>query len=237
MAKKRETSQDENFTILSKMLGLIQKHGVWNIIKAFLLLLMFAIVMYSVTHVDDLVQKAFKEQSEEITNKHDAVMEHRSSIKPKIDLILKEALNELNADRVFVIEMHNGTNNLSGLPFVYCEMTYEVCKPGIDRVDDEYGAVVLSRYTLPYYMSEHRYFVGSVDELETMDSKLAHRMKANGSAYLCVTNMYGVNNYLGYVGIGFAEGSEVPPNEEMIDAVFKLSQQISTLLDVSNIEQ
>lgn len=237
MAKKRETSQDENFTILTKMLNLIQKHGVWNIIKALLLLVTFAVVMYSVTHIDDLVQKAFKEQTEEAASKHNAVMQHRSNIKPKIDLLLKETLNELNADRVFVIEMHNGTNNLSGLPFVYCEMTYEVCRPGVDRVDDEYGAVVLSRYTLPYYMSEHRYFVGSVDTLERMDSKLAHRMKANGSSYLCVTNMYGVNNYLGYVGIGFAEGSEPPADEHLIDAVYKLSQKISTLLDVDVIEQ
>lgn len=236
MAKKTGAPQDEQFTMLGKMLNLITKYGAWNIIKALILIVTFSVVMYSVTHIDDLVQKAFMEQTEYNINQHDAVMNHRKEIKPKIDLLLQNALDNVHADRVFVIELHNGTNNLSGLPFLYCEMTYESCRKGISTVGDEYGSVALSRYNLPYYMNEHRYFMGTVDELEDVDRKLCYRMKANNTTYLCVSNMYGLNNNIGYVGITYVDGNEPASKEELIDEIYTLSQKISTLLDVSDVK-
>lgn len=237
MAKNTtKITNEEDMGLLEKMLKLIGKYGAWNIVKAIMLIASFIVVMYSVSHLDQIIEKAFIKQDKDKIEFHDNVMKKRAEIKPKIDLILKNTLDELNADRVFVIEMHNGTNSLAGLPFVYCEMTYEACKKGITRVDDEYGSVVLSRYSLPYYMTENRVYAGYVDDLEEIDSKLAYRMRANGTQYICVANMYGIDSYIGYVGIGYAEGSTPADEETLKTAVFMLAQRISTLLDASNIE-
>lgn len=236
MAKAQNKDSEVSLSVLEKMLKLITKYGAWNIAKAIMLIASFVLVMWTVTHLDTIVEKAFVKQNNEKIEYHDQVMKKRAEIKPKIDLILQNTLEEMHADRVFVIEMHNGTNSLSGLPFVYCEMTYETCRKGIDRVDDDYGSVVLSRYSLPYYMTENRIYLGTVDELEELDSKLAYRMRANGTKYICVANMYSVSSYIGYVGIGYSEGSEPADEEELKTAIFKLSQRISTLLDVSEIE-
>lgn len=231
--KAPKTQNEENFGVLEKMLKLITKYGAWNIVKAIMLIVAFITVMWTVGHIDVIFENVIMKQNAEKITYHENVMKRRNEIKPKIDLILKNTLEDLNADRVFVIEMHNGTNSLSGLPFVYCEMTYETCKKGVMRVDDEYGSVVLSRYTLPYYMSENRVYAGTVDELEEIDPKLAHRMRDNGTHYICVANMYSLDNYIGYVGIGYAEGSEPADPETLKTEVFKLSQRISTLLDTS----
>lgn len=229
------TENETNFNLLEKMLRLVVRYGVWNIIKAIMLLVAFIMVMWTATHMDTIFEKVIMKQETKEVLYHESVMKHRTEIKPKIDLILKNTLDEMDADRVFVIEMHNGTNSLSGLPFVYCEMTYETCKKGIMRVDDEYGSVVLSRYTLPYYMSENSVYCGTVDELEEIDPKLAHRMRDNGTYYICVANMYSLNEYIGYVGIGYSEGSQPADKEKLKDAVFKMSQRVSTLLDPSQI--
>ena len=231
MAKTTKTTEEVGFGPLEKMLKLLSKYGAWNIVKAIMLIVAFLVVMWTMTQIDTIFENVIIKQNTEKVEQHETVLKRRSEIKPKIDLILKNTLEELNADRVFVIEMHNGTNSLSGLPFVYCEMTYETCRKGIMRVDDEYGSVVLSRYSLPYYMNENQTYVGSVDELEELDPKLAHRMRDNGTAYICVANMYSLDSYIGYVGIGYAEGSEPADPEKLKIEVFKLSQRISILLD------
>jgi hypothetical protein len=235
MADNIKKTDDENFGMLEKMVKLTSKYGAWNIVKAIMIIAAFLTVMWSATHLDTIFERVIIKQNEENVEYHENVMKRRNEIKPKIDLILKNTLEELNADRVFVIEMHNGTNSLSGLPFVYCEMTYETCKKGIMRVDDEYGSVVLSRYNLPYYMAENRVYAGTVDELEEIDPKLAHRMRDNGTKYICVANMYSIDSYIGYVGIGYSEGSEVADEEKLRNEVFILSQRISTLLDTSQL--
>lgn len=235
MADNSKKTDDENFGMLEKMVKLTSKYGAWNIVKAIMIIAAFLTVMWSATHLDTIFERVINKQNEENVEYHENVMKRRNEIKPKIDLILKNTLEELNADRVFVIEMHNGTNSLSGLPFVYCEMTYETCKKGIMRVDDEYGSVVLSRYNLPYYMAENRVYAGTVDELEEIDPKLAHRMRDNGTKYICVANMYSIDSYIGYVGIGYAEDSEVADEEKLRNEVFILSQRISTLLDTSQL--
>lgn len=238
MAKETKNKLDgeQSFGILERMLKLIKKHGAWNIIKALMLIIFFFSGMWCVTHMDTIFEGVIAKHNAENAEMHENALKHRAEIKPKIDIILKNTLEEVNADRVFVIEMHNGTNSLSGLPFVYCEMTYETCRKGVMRVDDEYGSVVLSRYSLPYYMTENDFFCGSVEELEELDPKLSHRMRDNGTAYICVSNMYGVDDYIGYVGIGYTEGSVPPSKDTLKSEVFKLSQRITTLLDSKNLE-
>lgn len=235
MSKTTDTNE-VSFSPLEKMLKLLSKYGVWNIIKAIMLIVVFFAVIWTMNNMDRVFENVIIKQNEQKIEQHELVLKHRNEIKPKIDLILKNSLEDMNADRVFVIEMHNGTNSLTGLPFVYCEMTYETCKKGIMHVDDEYGSVVMSRYALPYYMTENQVYVGSVDELEEIDPKLAHRMRDNGSTYICVANMYSLDNYIGYVGIGYAEGSMPMDKDKLTNEVFKLSQRISILLDPSQMK-
>ena len=44
----------------------------------------------------------------------------------------------MNADRVSVLEMHNGKENPTSLPFLYCDMTYEETRDHVPYVAEEY---------------------------------------------------------------------------------------------------
>ena len=56
---------------------------------------------------------------------HDRLMAHRLSIEDEINTLLERICYETGADAAFIFEFHNGTNNLSGMPFFYMDMTYE----------------------------------------------------------------------------------------------------------------
>jgi hypothetical protein len=47
-------------------------------------------------------------------------------VTPKVQKDIEILLYTLNADRVFIFELHNGKKNISGLPFKYADMSYEV---------------------------------------------------------------------------------------------------------------
>ena len=122
--------EGEQLGFLEKTLKLIEKYGLFKIFKALCVIALFVYVMCKgATIVENIVEKVTKEtindEKVEKDRLHDIAMERRQEIKPLIDNVLMSALNQLNADRVFIIEMHNGTNNTSGLPFLYGEMTYE----------------------------------------------------------------------------------------------------------------
>lgn len=54
--------------------------------------------------------------------------EIRKRINPIINELLDNSLRDLNCDRAFIMEGHNGKANASGLGFYYVDMTYERCR-------------------------------------------------------------------------------------------------------------
>ena len=118
-----EMEHTEHVSVLERMIKMMDKYGLWKIFQAILVLTGFLYIMYNVQNLPEIVSGAFSRQTELRQEEHDAAIEVRRSIKPNVDILLKDALSTLNADRAFVLEMHNGTNNVAGLPFIYGEMT------------------------------------------------------------------------------------------------------------------
>ena len=56
---------------------------------------------------------------------HDRLTDYRISISDDIDNMLKDICSETGGTRAYILEFHNGTNNPTGLPFNYMNMTYE----------------------------------------------------------------------------------------------------------------
>ena len=79
--------------------------------------------------------------------------------------------------------MHNGKENPTGLPFRYCDMTYEVVFDSVPYVSDEYEDVNMSRFTFPDYLYKHRYFIGTTQDLKMIDKKLASKLENNDVNY------------------------------------------------------
>lgn len=81
-----------------------------------------------------------------IEQTHNSKTIARNEATLKIKYKLKELLQSTNADRAWVIEYHNGTTGLGGLPFTYGIMNSEETEPGVAPVSSHYKDFLLSDY-------------------------------------------------------------------------------------------
>lgn len=62
---------------------------------------------------------------------HSTMLEDKMNISGDVTDKIKDLTNYTNADRVSILEFHNSSNNLLGVPFAKFSCTYEWFKPGI----------------------------------------------------------------------------------------------------------
>lgn len=79
---------------------------------------------------DKLIDFLIKSHNDEQTS-HSEMLENKMSISSDVTDKLKDITNYTNADRVSILEFHNSSNNLIGIPFAKFSCTYEWFKPGV----------------------------------------------------------------------------------------------------------
>lgn len=221
----------EQLTIIEQMIVMIEKYGWWKIIKATLFMLSLAFILFNIANLKNIISDVIDEQNESEIIAHDTAMDFRRSIKEEIDGILNNVLTKTNADRVFVLELHNGTNNTAGLPFIYAEMTYCAVAENINHIDEDYINLNLSRFNFPLYLERNKYFYGDIEKLKNVDDKLALRLQSNGAKYIAIMALQGLHTELGYVGITFCD-DDIPANsDEVMSCIALAAQRLSVLLD------
>ena len=216
---------------LEKTLKIIRKYGIWRVIQGLLVFGAFMYLIYNIANIDEIFKKAFVERAELVKFQHDEAVMHRNEIKPEIDAILKNAIAQFGCDRAFIVEMHNGTNNTAGLPFVYGEMTYEEVRSGYQHVEDGYLNMNLSRYEFPMYLEKHKMWCGPTEELSKFDDKFAHRVFADGVNYIGMIAINGYANELGLFGVTYCDGHVPPQGVDLEKGLMTEVQRISILLD------
>lgn len=230
-----DTIQDEQLGFLERTVKLVEKYGLLKIFKALLVLAIFIYILYSGANIDKVIERITREaiQTEQVerTEAHDRALLVRQSIKPTIDNLLQNTLISMKADRAFVMEMHNGTNNTAGLPFIYGEMTYESVAEGVTHIDEDYQNINLSRFNLPLHVVKTHLWVGSIEELKEIDPKFANRLAANDVTYLAVAIIHGVKNELGFFGLTYCNGDTPKSTKEITVKLMEATQKLSTLLD------
>jgi len=186
-------------------------------------------------NVMDIYAKEQKASVNEIKKTHDELITRRMKVSPKIYDILKDLLIDLDADRVSVCEMHNGTNNLSGLPFLFADMAYEVDAHGVEDISDEYKNTNLGRYPIIGKHYEEGIYINSIEEIEKEDPRFAMKLKIGGSKYFAGMVIRGINNPLGFIAVTYASSENIPDKNHIIAEINKAAQMISSLLDGSNV--
>ena len=216
--------------LIDPLIKLIKNFGFARAIGYLVMLCCVVFTAISLFNMDKIVEKAISDNQREQTDAHDRAVEKRYVNSPKIDQILNEVLYKYGADRVCVVEMHNGTKNVAGLPFIYGEMTYEVCRDGILPVDADYTQFNLSRLSFPTFMFEHNAYCGGMSDLGRIDDKFAERLLVNNSTFLCGYTLHGADNVIGYFGVIWCGGY---PNEtvQLMKDLSAYAQKLSILLD------
>ena len=221
---------------IDKLIRIVKKHGIWRVIEAIVILTAALYLIHNVSNIPQIVSDVFSHNKQQEIVEHDAAIKTRRAIRPEIDDILHRSLSYLNADRVFIMELHNGTNSMAGLPFIYGEMTYEDAKTGVSHIDEDYVSINLSRFEFPIYLKNNRMFYGTIEELSEIDEKLAMRMKSNEATYIAIVSLHGVTNELGYFGLTYCNGNKPADEESIREQLTVCSQKLSILLDSSSVD-
>lgn len=212
---------------IEKLSNLIKKAGLQNIIMSMMILFIFIFVGQLVFNPESVVKKF-----EEINNKrHTEAVIKRLENEPEIRTNLIKLRNELNADRVYILETHNGGTNLAGLPFLYVDLTYAEPKSSLTWLESEYKNVRLSRYPWATELYQNGYYSEPNEYLKDLDPELYFRLKAEDVAYMAAIMMYGKNNPSGVIGVVYTNEDKKPSKDEIHRILIKYSNILSNLFN------
>lgn len=173
------------------------------------------------------IQKTTKKNEE-----HNLLIEKRINASPIIRSELKDLIIRLGATRASICEMHNGTNNLTGFPFLYLDMTYEEAATNkVFLVSDEYKNFNMVKYPFIANHISDGLWIGSLDDVKKEDQRLASKFMFSDSNYGAFMVIRGTTGIIGVLIVTFKYVDNIPSDKEIISAMTSTSQIVSTLLD------
>ena len=156
--------------------------------------------------------------------------EWREKNDPIIRADMRNMMYHLDANRVSVMEFHNGKSNPGGLGFYYVDMTYEVCKDDCLSIANQYVNVNLSLLNISTILYRDGYWYGTTDELRKTDPMLANMIERNGTKWIALLLLEG-SSELGILEVSF----DCAPDPETLPVIGrdirKLGAQIASKLD------
>lgn len=182
---------------LGTILKYIKEYGVINIIKA-AITLMFLSIAIRVCYDPGFL---FDKYIEYMQKRHDKELVLRSEKDGQLKDLLPTYLYKYHADRVWLIQYHNGTKD-----WQHGTMRFEKCDDGVNSIKDYYTNFSLTWLDLPFYLKEHDYFIGSIDELEIVDKALALQLRKNHVNYIACVLIRSAEGYpAGVFGVTWNE--------------------------------
>jgi hypothetical protein len=220
-----------NFLAGASFLSVVK---VASIVVVSLIISMAAIMSYRAVTSDafmDALANKITQKSEEKEAAHLDIRDDK--VTPKIQKEIEILCYTLNADRVFIFEMHNGKKNSSGLPFRYADMSYEEVNDSkhIDRVAMKYQNVPLTLYKFPHYVAEHGYMFGNIGDVAKVDVGFADEISEDGGNFVAIAYITSNGTPLGFLGVAFHEKPEYK-NEYIRGIIESHARVITPLLDL-----
>lgn len=211
---------------LEKLLKMEEKYGFFRFLRVLLLLLLTGFVILTITNPRYVLDKVETIRTEQ----HDESVAKRIQADADIRLMLHRLLHTLNADRAWLVELHNGSKNLaSGLPFLYGDMRIEEVADGISNVDDEYTDFQLSKYPFIGKIFDDGYYWGSTDGIKEIDERMYFKFKSNNVNEIAILALYAGEKPLGVIGVSFCGQKQMDANA-VGKTIRKCGIQVATLL-------
>lgn len=170
-------------TAFSKFVGVIKKNGVAVTTYGVLLL----IVLYSVVVNPINIEKILNQREIDDKKQHVESVEKRLMADQLVPPILENIRLRFGLDRVCLLEMHNSTQNINHVSFLYMSLTYEqydFANDSIMSVADSYQSQRTSEYYDVFETMDKQGYV-YIEDLENyngrLGNKLCRKMLANGA--------------------------------------------------------
>ena len=121
---------------------------------------------------------------------HDYEMNLRMENSGRLNNVVMQLMYETNADRVLLAEYHNGSSNVSGIPFLKWSVTFEAFRDEMGfGVANEYQQQQITLYPFITHIGENYLYRGFVEtDLKAIDKSYAYKLMANRVEYIIVNN-------------------------------------------------
>lgn len=227
-AKMSPEQVDKVITLMERVRGFIGKYGLKGTFTTLLTIFIAACVGYCVFNPGVVFERIQQIQTE----RHNEAIRARLNADPKIRSYLLEMKDELDADRTYILETHNGGTNLTNLPFLYVDLTYAEPRSNLSWLEMEYNNLRLSRCPWANYVYNHGFWFGPISDIEEIDSELNQRLSKEGVSYMGMVMMYGEDLMpSGTLGVVYEDDGDRPNDAEVLKIMQKYSNIISNLLE------
>lgn len=194
-----EQKVDKGLGWLDKALNIVDKYKFRTIFKAIIIILIVAATVGFISNPTFIFEK-YKEWSDK---EHLAAMEYSMQNSEKMHILSEKLLYRVNAKRVMVLTLHNGTESNGGIPFVKCSASYEALNENVVPIANQYQDIQLSLMPFSTIIFQEGYWCGDVDKLKEIDKGLYYKMKSNGTEHFAACVIEGVDKPLALLFVSF----------------------------------
>ena len=192
-------------------------------------------LLYNVTESEKVINAISKriEHQSEIVEKR-GIEIRQDVVTPNIQKELKILCYTLNADRVFIFELHNGKKSAGGLPFIYADMSYEEVnlEKCLEYVGIQFQNIPLTLYKYPHYLFHERYSFGSIEEVSEIDNAFAKHIDDIGGKYFSGIYITIYGKPLGFLCASF-HTKPILSEEAIKEKMEKSARVLKPLLDLN----
>ena len=166
---------------------------------------------------------------------HDIEMDMRMKNSGALNSLVVQLMYETKADRVLLAEYHNGSSNISGIPFLKWSVTFESFTDNMGfGVANDYQQQQITLYPFITHIGENYLYRGYVEtELKKIDKSYAYRLLSHGIEYIIVSQI--VNDRGSKCGMLILEYTDASVIDEynVKQKLHKASQECAALLTLS----
>lgn len=166
---------------------------------------------------------------------HDYEMNMRLKNSGALNSMVVQLMYETNADRVLLAEFHNGSSNVTGIPFLKWSVTFESFTDEMGfGVAHDYQQQQITLYPFITHMGENYLYRGYVDtDLKTIDRSYSYRLLSHGIQYIIVSQI--INERGSKCGLLILEYTDASKIDEFVvkQKIHKASQECAALLTLS----
>ena len=153
---------------------------------------------------------------------------------------LKDTLYKLNADRIFIEELHNSVANFGGLGFIKFTMSYEVVnqtKPiPVPYISSGYQSQQATLYNMPIFLKRNGFYKGNIEEVGKIDNRYGFNMSNEGDKYGAFMTIPGMKTkpMIGWVAVAWRDEKDKPDDDAILTELADLARSIAPLFNMIN---
>lgn len=212
-----------------RVLGLVEKYKIRHFLKAAFVILLIAAIVGFIKNPYAIFEwyDAYKEKI------HTEQMDLRAVNNDKIQHLIEKSLYKIEADRIMILELHNGNESIGGLPFNKCSATFEYMDNGLYPCAELYQNQQLSLIPFASHLFSKGYFCGDLKDLEAIDRGLYHKMASNGTDHFAACVIEGIDKPLAFLIVSFKQKTEAHNCDLVREQIRHISLEIAVLLELN----